>query len=125
VRFILWVLANALALGAAVWLLDGITIEGDSGSEKFWTLIGVALIFGLVNATVGPIVKLLSLPFIVLTLGLLLIVINAALLMLTSWIAGDVFDLGFNVDDFFWTAIWGGIIISIASTLISIVTPRD
>jgi putative membrane protein len=120
---VLWVLANALALGAAVWLLDGITLEGDSGSEKLLTLLVVALIFGIVNTVIGPIVKLLSLPFIILTLGLLLIVINAALLMLTSWLAG-LLDLGFDVDHFFWTAIWGAIIISIVSMILSILTPE-
>ena len=120
-RFVLWVLVNALALGAAVWLLDGITLSGDSDTKKALTLLAVALIFGVINTVIAPIVKLLSLPFIILTLGLLLIVINAFMLMLTSWLA-DLFDLGFHVDDFFWTAIWGAIIISIVSWILSLLT---
>jgi putative membrane protein len=124
VKFVFWVLVNALALGAAVWLLDGITLEGDSDRDKILTLLGVGLIFGIVNAVIGPIVKLLSLPFILLTLGLLIFVINAAMLMLTSKIAGEL-DLAFHVDQFWWTAIWGSIIISIATTFLELADPND
>jgi putative membrane protein len=124
VKFVLWVLVNALALGAAVWLLDGITIGGDSDRDKILTLLGVALIFGLVNAVIRPVVKLLSLPFIILTLGLLIFVINAAMLMLTSKIAGEL-DLAFHVDQFWWTAIWGAIIISIATAFLELVEPDE
>ncbi len=123
-RFVLWVLVNALALGAAVWLLDGITLSGDSDRDKLLTLLGVALIFGLVNALIRPVVKLLSFPFIVLTLGLLVFVINAAMLMLTSKIAGSL-DLAFHVDQFWWTAVWGAIIVSIATTVLELVGPGD
>lgn len=123
-KFVFWVLVNALALGAAVWLLDGITLGGGSDRDKVLTLLGVALIFGLVNAVIRPVVKLLSLPFIVLTLGLLIFVINAAMLMLTSKIA-DSLDLAFHVDQFWWTAIWGSIIISIATTFLELVDPDD
>jgi putative membrane protein len=124
VKFVLWVLVNALALGAAVWLLDGITLTGGTDKDKVLTLLGVALIFGIVNAVVRPVVKLLSLPFIILTLGLLIFVINAAMLMLTSKIAGSL-DLGFHVDQFWWTAIWGAVIISVVSTLLEVVEPDD
>ena len=123
-KFVLWVLVNALALGAAVWLLDGITLDGDSGRDKVLTLIAVALIFGVVNAVVRPVVKLLSLPFIILTLGLLIFVINAAMLMLTSKIAGEL-DLAFRVDQFWWTAIWGSVIISLTTTFLELVEPDE
>ena len=123
-KFLLWVIVNALALGAAVWLLDGITLTGETDSDKILTLLGVGLIFGLVNAVVRPVVKLLALPFIILSLGLLIFVINAAMLMLTSKIAGSL-DLGFHVDEFWWTAVLGAIIISIASALLSVVEPDD
>ncbi len=123
-RFVLWVLVNALALGAAVWLLDGITLQGDSDRDRVLTLLGVALIFGVVNAVVSPIVKLLSLPFIILTLGLLIFVINAAMLMLTSKIAGEL-DLSFHVDQFWWTAIWGSVIISVTTTFLELVEPDE
>ena len=118
VRFVLWVTVNALALATATWLLDDISVTGDN---EALTLIGVALIFGVVNAVVAPIVKLFSLPFILLTLGLLLIVINALMLLLTEWLAG-LFDLNFHVDGF-WTAVLGAIIISIASWVLELVLP--
>jgi putative membrane protein len=124
VRFLLWVVVNALAVGAAVWLLDGITLTGDSDGEKIGTLVAVAFIFGIINAVVRPLVKLLALPFIVLTLGLLIFVINAAMLMLTSKIASGL-DLGFHVDQFWWTAIWGAVIISIVSMVLGILEPDD
>jgi putative membrane protein len=121
VRFLIWVVVNALALAAAAWLLDGIDVAGGSTSEEAVTLILVALIFGVVNAIVEPIVKLFSIPFILLTLGLFLLVINALMLMLTDWISG-LFDLGFTVDGF-WTALLGGIIITIATWILEAVLP--
>jgi putative membrane protein len=121
VRFIIWVVVNALALAAAVALLDGIELTGDTDADKALTLVGVALIFGVVNAVVGPIVKLLSLPFIILTLGLLLFVINAFLLLLTEWIS-RAFGLGFSVDGF-WTAVLGSIIITVVTWALEFVLP--
>ena len=87
------------------------------------TLLGVGVVFGLVNAIVAPIIKLLSLPFIILTLGLLLLVINALMLMLTSSIA-NALDLGFHVDGF-WTAVGGSIVISVTSTILGAVLDDD
>ncbi len=112
--FLIRLVVNALALGVAAWLFDGIRVNGH-GSEQVLTLLAVAVVFGIVNAIVAPIVKLLSLPFIILTLGLLLFVINAFMLLLTSKIAGAL-DLGFHVDGF-WTAVFGSIVISIASAI--------
>jgi len=107
-------LATAAALWVATQLLPGITHEGSALS-----LLGVALVFGIVNALVGPVLKLLSLPVIVVTLGLFALVINALLLMLTSGLAGAL-GLGFHVDGFF-TALLGSILISIVSALIMLV----
>jgi len=121
VKFIIWVVVNALALAAAIWLLDGITLTGSSTEDRAVTLVIVALIFGAVNAVIGPVVKLLSLPFIILTLGLLLLVINALLLMLTGYISEQV-GLGFNVDGFL-TAVLGAIIVTIAGWALKIVLP--
>jgi putative membrane protein len=118
---VIWVVVNALALAAAAWLLDGIDVAGDTTTDEAITLVLVALIFGVVNAVVEPIVKILSIPFIILTLGLFLIVINALMLMLTDWISG-LFDLGFTVDGF-WTAVLGGIIITIATWILEAVLP--
>ena len=120
-RFLVWVVVNALALAAAAWLIDGISVSGDSTEDRVITLVLVALIFGVINAVVAPILKLLSLPFILLTLGLFLIVINAAMLMLTSWISGEV-GLGFDVAGF-WTAVIGAIVVTIATWILEAVLP--
>jgi putative membrane protein len=111
------VAVNAAALAAAAWLLDDIRITGDN---RVLTLLGVAVVFGLVNALIAPFVKLLSLPFIILTLGLLLWVINAAMLMLTGAIA-DGLGLGFEVDGF-GTALLGALIISIVGAVLGSLT---
>jgi putative membrane protein len=121
-RFLSWVVVNALALAVAVWLFDGIRLTGDSGGEKLLELLVVGIIFGVVTSLVRPVVRLLSLPLIVLTLGLMLLVINALMLMLTSAIAGGL-DIGFHVDGF-WTALWGSIVISIALMVLEAVFPE-
>ena len=118
----LWVVVNALALATAAWLLDGIDVTGDSTEDQVLTLVLVALIFGVVNAVVAPIVKLLSLPFIILTLGLLIFVINALMLLLTEWLSEAV-GLGFHVDGF-WTAVLGAIIITITTWILELVLPE-
>ncbi len=120
-RFLIWLVVNAGALAVATWFLDGITIKGATQEDRVITLVLVALIFGVINAVVAPVIKLLSLPFIILTLGLLLLVINAAMLMLTSAIADGV-GLDFHVAGF-GTAVWGAIIITIASWGLQLVLP--
>ena len=121
-RFLIWVVVNALALAAAAWLIEGIRVEGSTTEEQVITLVVVALIFGVVNAVVEPIVKLLSLPFIILTLGLFLIVINAAMLLLTSWISGEL-GRRFEVEGF-WTAVLGAIVITISTWILEAVLPE-
>jgi putative membrane protein len=86
-------------------------------------MLVVGVLFGLVNAVVRPVVKLLSLPFILLTLGLLIFVINALMLLLTSWIAGQL-GVGFHVDGF-WTALVGAVIVSLATWVLELVVPGD
>lgn len=120
-RFLIWVVVNAGALAVAAWLLEGIRVGGKTTGEQAVTLIIVALIFGVVNAIVEPVVKLLSLPFILLTLGLFLIVINALMLLLTSWISEQI-GQRFVVDGF-WTAVLGGIIITVATWILEAVLP--
>lgn len=118
-------LATIVANGVALWVASAIVsgIEfGGQGVSQLLTIIGVALVFGLVNAVVRPLVQLLSLPLIVLTLGLFLVVINALMLLLTSWLSG-VLGLNFSVDDFFWDAVLGSIIISIVSLFVSMLLP--
>ena len=121
-RFLIWVTVNALALATATALLEGMRLTGDSTQDQVVTLILVALIFGVVNAVIAPIVKLLSLPFIILTLGLLIFVINALMLLLTEWLA-QAFGLDFRVDGF-WTAVLGAIIITIATWVLELLLPE-
>jgi putative membrane protein len=120
-RFLTWLAVNALALGAAVWLFDGITLTGGSDTDKIVQLVIVGAIFGVITSFVRPIVNFLSLPLIVLTLGLMLLVVNALMLLLTSKVADSV-DLGFHVDGF-WVALFGSIVISIASMVLEAVLP--
>jgi len=120
-NFVVKTIANAGALAVAVWLIDNITLTGDSTGKQVATLLLVALIFGLVNVVVKPVVKLLSLPLLILTLGLFTLVVNALMLLLTSWLADKV-DLSFHVEGF-WTAVLGGLIISIVSWALNIVLP--
>ena len=120
-NFVVKTIANAGALAVAVWLIDNITLTGDSTGKKIGTLLVVALIFGLVNFLVKPLVKLLSLPLLILTLGLFTLVVNALMLLLTSWLA-DKLDLSFHVEGF-WTAVLGGLIISIVSWALNLALP--
>ena len=121
-KFLVRLVVDALALAVAAWLLDGIRVTADTTEDKVLTLLLVALIFGLVNAVVAPVVKLLSLPFIILTLGLFLLVVNAAMLLLTSWISGAIGLGGFTVDGFF-SALLGAIVITIATWILEAVLP--
>ncbi len=121
-NLIIKLLANAVALAVAAWLISGITITGATTGRRVLTLLIVAAIFGLVNAVVKPIVKLLSLPFIILTLGLLIFVINALMLLLTSWITGKL-DVQFHVDDFWPAALLGSLVITVVGMLLNAVLP--
>ena len=115
-RFVTWLLTYAAGLAVAAWLLEGIWFDGPIGGpaelrEKWLPLLVVALILGLVSTFVEPVIKLVSLPFIILTLGLLLLVINALMLLLTAGLAG-AFDLGFHVDGFV-PAVLGSVVITV------------
>ncbi|EDY60425.1 MULTISPECIES: phage holin family protein [Streptomyces] len=122
-NFLVKTIANAGALAVAVWLLDKITLTGGSTGKKVLTLIVVALVFGLVNFLVKPIVQVLTFPLFILTLGLFTLIVNALMLLLTSWLA-DKLDLSFHVEGF-WTAVLGGLIISIVSWALHMVLPDE
>lgn len=120
-KLVMRLVVNAVALAVAAWLLHGIAFSGSSTASKVVTLIVVAAIFGLVNALIKPLATILSLPFIILTLGLLIFVINALMLLLTSWIS-DGLDIPFEVDGF-GTALIGALIITVVSWLMNVVLP--
>ena len=113
-RFLVWLASTAAALALATWLLDGMSIEGDTWQEQIMPLLLVALIMGVIGAIVKPVVTFFSLPFVILTLGLFLLVINAWMLMLAGWVAGKA-DIGFEVDGF-WTALLGALIITLTTS---------
>jgi putative membrane protein len=104
-------------------VIKDITLTGDSTARKVLSLILVALIFGLVNWLVKPVVKVLSFPLFILTLGLITLVVNALMLLLTSWLAGKL-SLDFHVHGF-WTAVVGALIVSIVSWALHVVLPDD
>lgn len=125
-RLVVWLLTNTLAVWVAAWIVPGIRFAGQgNGPAEYWpTLLGVGIILGIVSSLVKPVVKLLSLPFIILTLGLFLWVINALMLELTAWLAGR-FDLGFHVGDFFWAALLGALVISVVNWAVAAVVDGD
>jgi putative membrane protein len=101
-------LALAVAFAITAWLLNGMDVSGGFG-----TYLWLALLFGLLNSVIGTLLRLLSLPLMVVTLGLFAVVINAFLLELLDWITSS-----FSIDHFFWTAIWGAIILSVVSVVL-------
>ncbi|MCX5398231.1 phage holin family protein [Streptomyces sp. NBC_00102] len=122
-NFVVKTTANAAALAVAIWLLQDITLTGADTGRKVLTLILVALLFGLVNFIVKPVVQLLTLPLFILTLGLITLIVNALMLKLTSALAGAA-DLSFHVEGF-WTAVLGGLIIAIVSWAMHIALPDE
>ncbi|WP_374967759.1 phage holin family protein [Terrabacter sp. BE26] len=119
-NFALQTVINAVALWVAAWAIPGITFGGGSSTQEVKTVVIVALIFGILNFFIKPILKLITLPLIILTLGLFVFIVNALVLQLTSWLAGR-FDLAFHVEHFFWDAVFGGLIITFVSMLLSLI----
>lgn len=115
-RFLLRLLINAVALWVATRIVPGVTFTGETGY-----LVVVALVFGLLNALVRPILTLLTCPLLILTLGLFTFVINAVILLLTSALSGTL-GIGFHVSGF-WAAFLGALVVSIVSILLSLLIP--
>ena len=103
------VLAGAFAVTA--WLLSGMDISGG-----FWAYVWVSALFGIVNVLIGTVLRILTLPLMLLTLGLFSIVVNALLLQITDGLTDHL-----TIDEFFWTAIWAAIILSIVSVILDMV----
>lgn len=116
---ILRFLGTAASLWVAVWLVNGFEFDGE-----WWQFLIVAAIMGLANAIVKPILSLFSIPLIILTLGLFLLIVNAAVLQLVVWLSGpDVFDLGLTSTGFFWATFWAAIVVSVTGWVIDLVLP--
>ena len=113
-KFILRWVINAVALFLAAYFVPGVNLQGD------WTsLIWLALIFGLINAFLRPLLKLLTCPLILLTLGLFTLLINTFLFWLTSQV-GQSFGIGFTIDGF-WPAFLGGLVVTVVSVIMSLI----
>ena len=121
-RFIIRLAISAVALWISTLLIDGIRLQTDSVLGKIGTLLLVAAIFGLINAVLRPIIKTIGCAFYILTLGLVALVVNGALFLLTSWIAGKL-DIPFHVDDFWPTAVFGALIVGVVSWLLGLLVP--
>jgi putative membrane protein len=117
-KFLLKVVISAAALGVATAAVPGIELLAGSGWSKVGTLLAVAVIFGLINATLKPLIKIVGCAFYILTLGLVALVVNGLLLWLTSVIAGKL-SLPFHVNGF-WAAFWGAIIVGLVSWLLNL-----
>jgi putative membrane protein len=119
--FVIRLAVNAVALWITTLIVPGINVAGDTTTSNVLTLVVVALIFGLINAVLKPIIKVVGCVFYLLTLGLFALVVNALLFLLTDWLAQQL-DLPFTIDGF-WPAFWGAIVMAIVGWLISLVIP--
>ncbi|GAB4105232.1 phage holin family protein [Micromonospora taraxaci] len=116
--------STALAFWLATLLIPGISLESTSAVETVTTLLLVAVIFGVVNAVLQPIIKTVGCGFYLLTLGLIALVVNGLLFLLTSWIA-DQAGLPFDVDGFWPAAVLGALFVSIVTWILGAVLDRD
>lgn len=122
--FAIKTLVNGIALWVAAIVVPGIHLGEDAShlSTRLLSIVGVAVVFGLVNAALKPIVRFFSWPAIILTLGLFTWVVNALMLQVTSWLAGSL-GLDFHVDQFFWSALGGALVISLVAMLLHMLLP--
>ena len=111
--FLIRLLVNAAALWVATRIVPGVSYAGGA-----LPLLAVALVFGVVNAVISPVLKILTFPIIILTLGIFALVINGLMLMLTSGLSSAL-GLGFHVRGF-WAAFWGALVVSLVSTILSL-----
>lgn len=119
--FLIRWLINAVALWVTTKIVSGIDVTTGNAGKAALTILLVALIFGLVNAIIKPIVQLVGCIFYVLTLGLISFVVNALLFLLVDWLAG-LLDLPFSIDGF-WPAFWGAIVMGVVSWVLSLLVP--
>lgn len=120
--FLVKVAVNAVAIWVATLVVDGISVSGVRGEglgSQILTFVLVGALFGVVNAVIKPVVKLLAFPLYVLTLGLFTFVVNALMLQITSWIASAT-PLTFSIDRFFWTAVLGAVVVTFVSMLLQL-----
>ncbi len=120
-------LLRAAVTGVALWLVTQLVsgmefVGGENTVQRVGIIFVVAVVFGLVNAIVKPIVQIMSIPLYIVTLGLFHVVVNALMLWITSRITENTTHWGLFIDDFWWTAVWAGIVLSIVSWVLSVLS---
>ena len=116
------VVVNALAIWVAAAVVPGVDLRGDNLGETVATLLIVGALFGLINTLIKPVVVLFTLPFYILTLGLVAFVVNALMLLLLSWLS-DKLGISFRIDDFFWSALGAAVVVTFVSMVLNLVLP--
>ena len=124
--FVIRTALTGFALWVVTLVVPGIDFVGGATTlQRVGIILVVAVIFGLVNAIIKPVVQFLSIPLYILTLGLFHIVINALMLWITSGITDATTHWGLHIEQFWWTAIWGAIVLSIVSWGLSLIVPES
>ena|SRR5947209_5797463 len=119
--FLLRASVTGLALWVVTLIVPGVRfVGGDTTLQRAGIVLVVAIVFGVVNAIVKPVVQIMSIPLYILTLGLFHIVINALMLWITAWITDHTTHWGLQIDQFWWIAIWAAIVLSIVGWLFSL-----
>ena len=122
-KILIGIIVSAAALGVAAWAVPGIVVTGHSDASKAETLLAVAVIFGVINAILKPVIKTVGCAFYVLTLGLVALVVNGLLLWLASYVAGRL-DLPFHVTTFV-AAVEGALIVGVVTWLLLLLLGDD
>lgn len=116
---------NAVAIWVATLVVSGIEVGGGPGEglpEQVFTFVVIGVLFGIVNAVIKPLVRVLAFPLYVLTLGLFTFIVNALMLQITSWVA-EATPLTFHIDDFFWTAVLAAVVVTLVSMVLHLPLP--
>lgn len=123
-HWIIKIAVNAIAIWVATAIVPGVELTADGTSRTVLSFVAVGALFGIVNTVIKPVVSLFALPFIVLTLGLMIFVVNALMLKLVDWLSGAL-GIGFESGPFFWSTIGAAIVVSIVSMILNLVVDRD
>lgn len=125
--FLVKVLVNGVAIWVATLVVPGLGVSGAPSEDlpnQVLTFLVIGLLFGIVNAVVKPVVRLLTLPLYVVSLGLFAFIVNAFMLQLTAWVS-QATPLTFQVDDFFWSAVLGAVVVTFVSMILTLLVPDD
>jgi putative membrane protein len=122
-KILIGIIVSAAALGVAAWVVPGIVVSGHSDASKAETLLAVAVIFGVINTVLKPVIKTIGCAFYVLTLGLLALVVNGLLLWLASYVAGQL-KLPFHITGFV-AAVEGALIVGVVTWVLHLVLGDD